>query len=88
MAYDPTNTMTMRINKTDNPRGPKLWGVINIEGTEYKVSLWERTKEGETDRWWSGPIEPKEPPASQVAPSQRKAAAAKSADPWDDDLRF
>lgn len=84
MAYDPTNTMTLRISKTDNPRGPKLWGVINIEGVEYKVSLWERTKDGDQDRWWSGPVEPKEvkPAAAPVKP------AAAKADHWDDEVPF
>ena len=84
MAYDPTNTMTLRISKTDNPRGPKLWGVINLEGVEYKVSLWERTKDGDQDRWWSGPVEPKEvkPAAVPVKP------AAAKADHWDDEVPF
>jgi hypothetical protein len=84
MAYDPTNTMTLRISKTDNPRGPKLWGVINIDGAEYKVSLWERTKEGEKDRWWSGPVEPKEerPAAAPAASDATKAPY------WDDEVPF
>ena len=84
MAYDPTNTMTLRISKTDNPRGPKLWGVINIEGVEYKVSLWERTKEGEKDRWWSGPVEPKEtkPAAATAKPVPAEAGY------WDDEVPF
>jgi hypothetical protein len=84
MAYDPTNTMTLRISKTDNPRGPKLCGVINIDGAEYKVSLWERTKDGEKDRWWSGPVEPKE--AKPAAPAPKPAAA--KADYWDDEVPF
>ena len=86
MAFDPTNTMTLRINKTDNPRGPKLWGIVNIEGAEYKVSLWERTKEGEKDRWWSGPVEPKEIKPAAAAPA--KPAPAKGNDYWDDEVPF
>lgn len=85
MAYDPTNTMTLRISKSENPRGPKLWGIVNIEGVEYKVSLWERTKEGDKDRWWSGPVEAKETTPAPAAPA--KPAAGKT-DPWDDEVPF
>ncbi len=59
MPFDPTNTLTLNHNaKREGKNDPDFRGVINIEGREFRVSLWRR--DGQKGEFFSGPIEPKE----------------------------
>lgn len=78
--YDNTNTIAIfKSDKGDNPKRPDYSGVLNCEGTEYKVALWLReSKNG--DKFLSGQIQPKEEPKNQPQ--------AQSIDEFKDDLPF
>lgn len=58
--YDNTNTVvifkTSAESLKENGKRAILWGRVNIDGVEYKMSLWKR--EGAKGAFYSGPVEP------------------------------
>ena len=45
--YDDTNRGVMFDNdKGDNPNRPDFKGTINVEGTEYRISAWNKKSRG------------------------------------------
>ena len=57
--YDDTNTISLWKNDVgDNPKRPILRGTVNIEGTEYKVSLWKRNSDNPKAPVFGGAVEP------------------------------
>lgn len=48
--YDNTNRGALFTNdKGDNPKRPDMTGTLNIEGTDYRLSVWKReAKSGQT----------------------------------------
>ena len=89
MAYEQRDNSgsLFRNDKRETEQHPNLKGSAMIDGVEYWVSAWTKlSKNGE--KWVSLAFTPKERPASQVAPSQRKAETTPALDNWNDDVPF
>lgn len=98
MPYDNTNKIAIFKNdKGDNPKRPDYRGTLNIDGREYKCSLWIREKkDGSGMKYMQGGIEPAKEgemragdsrPMPTPAPApQTPANAAQS--PKDEDVPF
>lgn len=62
--YDDTNTVTLWKNdQQGNEKRPVLTGKVNIDGAEYKVSLWRRNSDNPKAPVFGGTVEPAEQPA-------------------------
>jgi hypothetical protein len=95
MAYDNTNTIAIFENRNrDKENSPLLTGRVNVEGIDYRISLWaQKSNKDPNMTFWSGKIqkaEPREPsnngglpPTGTGSPAQ-SAAPAQPAAPTDD----
>lgn len=92
MSYDNTNKIAIfRNDKRGNDKAPDYRGTLNVDGKEFKVSLWLREKkDGSGMKYMQGSVQPAvqgdlragdTPRASTPQPAQQNAAnAANSAD--------
>lgn len=56
MNYDNTNSIVIfKNNKREKETHPEYNGTVNVEGKEYKISLW--VKEGKNGKFFSGKIQ-------------------------------
>lgn len=63
--YDETNTITLWKNdQQGNEKRPVLTGKVNIEGVEYKVSLWKRNSDNPKAPVLGGAIESVDQPVA------------------------
>lgn len=70
--YDNTNTgILFKNDKDGNEKRPDYKGSINIEGKEYKLSAWIRTKKDGSGKFMSMKAEAKD---QQTAPPKQKEA--------------
>ena len=63
MQYDNTNKIAIFVNnrpdRADN--APMLTGRVNVEGVDYRVSLWSQKSNKDGSVFWSGKIQKDEP---------------------------
>jgi len=83
MPYDNTNKIAIFPNdKRGNAKAPDFRGTLNVDGREYKVSLWIRqTKDGSGREYWQGPIEPATPRDAKAGDSRPSQPARVSTPP-------
>jgi len=80
MAYDNTNRGTLGKNqRREKDTHPEYTGQIDINGVGYWLSAW--VKEGQTGKFFSLAVRPKDEQQAQLAAKQQEA------DP-DDDIPF
>ncbi len=64
--FDNTNRITLWMEEDKkNVKGPDFKGTVNVDGTEYWVSVWKR-KTNSGKKMLSGSIEPKEKTRSKA----------------------
>jgi len=82
--YDNTNRISVFKNdKGDNPKRPDYTGSLNVEGSDYYVSIWIReSKEGK--KYMSGEVKLKDESQSKF---NNQSTDTKSVD-FDDDVPF
>jgi uncharacterized protein (DUF736 family) len=84
MAYDNTNTFIISKNdKGDNDKRPDYRGSVNIDGKDYDLSGWIKTRKDDGGKFISGSVQvpkPKAQPAKTAPPAQDVA--------YEDDIPF
>lgn len=73
MPYDNTNKIAIfRNDKRGNDKAPDYRGTLNVEGKEYKVSLWLREKkDGSGMRYMQGSVQAAIPADSRPSEAPR-----------------
>jgi hypothetical protein len=70
--YDNTNKGSLWINdKEGNPKRPDFTGVLNVEGKEFKVSVWKKERETDKQPVMGISIQPKESAGNQQRAVQK-----------------
>jgi hypothetical protein len=88
--YDNTNRIVLFKNDKDgNESRPDMTGTLDVEGVEYRVSVWKR-ESASGNKFLSGAIQLKEEraPAKPAGKQQTKRAPASAGADFDDDLPF
>lgn len=87
--YDNTNSgILSRNDRKEKDTHPDFKGSINIEGREFWLSGWIKTKKDNSGKFFNLSVKPKD---EQPAPQQRPAAPKQAGggfDDMDDDLPF
>ena len=57
--YDNTNKIVIFVNNRPDRKAnsPIMTGKVNVEGVDYKVSLWARESQKDKSTFWSGQIQ-------------------------------
>lgn len=94
MSFDNRNTWILSKNdKGNNPKRPDYRGTVNIDGRDFELSGWIRTKKSDGSKFISGAVKPKEPKADpgayqpQEAPKQAAPTTSNAAGD-DEDVPF
>jgi hypothetical protein len=85
--YDNTNSgVLFKNDKAGNDKRPDYKGNLDVNGMEFRISAWIKTKKDGSGKFMSLKVEPKEqqPPPQQTAHNQAKASAYQP-QPNDDD---
>lgn len=92
MPYDNTNKIAIfRNNKGDNAKRPDYRGTLNIDGVEYKCSLWLREKkDGSGMKYMQGSVERAKEADARAGDTPRATQAQQPAqtDSATDDVPF
>jgi hypothetical protein len=86
MAYD--NNLSGIISKnerTTDDKHPDIKGQCEIDGVQYWVDGWQKTRSSDQGKFYSLRFKRKDAaPAQKPSPAQRQAPAASSANDFDD----
>jgi hypothetical protein len=73
MQYDNTNKGSLWTNdKEGNAKRPDFTGVLNVEGKEYKISVWNKVSETPLSPVMGISIQPKEARAADPIPERKQ----------------
>ena len=97
--YDNTNKISIFVNNREGraENAPILTGYVNVEGTDYRVSLWAKQLSNGGATYWSGTIKKDEqrpvvnnlannsnlPPSTILTPESKNVPVFED-DPYDD----
>lgn len=85
MEYDNTNRgILSRNERKEKDSHPDMKGTINIDGVDYWLSGWTKTKKDGSGKFLSLSVEPKE----QKAPAKPAAKRPSKVEEMDDDIPF
>lgn len=61
--YDNTNKIAIFVNNRDGraENAPMLTGRVNVEGVDYRISLWAQKSNKDGSTFWAGKIQKDEP---------------------------
>jgi uncharacterized protein (DUF736 family) len=86
MQYDNTNAGAAFLKDNPNPKAPKWSGPLNVNGTDFQVSIWEKTSKN-GNNFLSLKVEP--PRAKNAKPiTDHNAAKSNGFQPEDEDIPF
>ena len=89
MEYDNTNRgIISRNERKEKDSHPDMKGTINIDGVDYWLSGWTKTKKDGSGKFLSLSVEPKEQKIAAKPAARFAAKQAPTVEDMDDDIPF